>query len=54
MLGFKGLAPYYLETDVALFLGESGRSALSDISLGLRLRHQFRREFAPYIGVKWS
>jgi len=92
VLGFKGLAPYYLETDVALFLGESGRSALrvqgeyelmlsqktalspeievnlhgkddeavgigsglSDISLGLRLRHEFKREFAPYIGVEWS
>ena len=27
---------------------------LSDISLGLRLRHEFKREFAPYIGVEWT
>ena len=92
VLGFKGLAPYYFETDVALFVGESGRSALrvqseyelmltqktvlapeielnfhgkddaatgvgsglSDVSLGLRLRHEFKREFAPYIGVEWN
>ena len=92
VLGFKGLAPYYIETDIALFVGESGQSALrvqgeyelmlsqktalspeiemnfhgkddeavgvgsglSDISLGLRLRHEFKREFAPYIGVEWT
>jgi len=92
VLGFKGLAPYYFETDVALFVGESGRTALrvqseyelmltqktvlspeielnfhgkddaavgvgsglSDVSFGLRLRHEFKREFAPYIGVEWT
>ena len=92
VVGFKGLAPYYIETDVALFVGESGQSALrvqgeyelmlsqktalspeievnfhgkndeavgvgsglSDISLGLRLRHEIKREFAPYIGVEWT
>ena len=92
VVGLKGLAPYYFETDVALFVGESGRSALrvqseyelmlsqktalspeielnfhgkddeaigvgsglSDISLGLRLRHEFKREFAPYVGVEWT
>jgi copper resistance protein B len=27
---------------------------LSDVSLGLRLRYEIRREFAPYIGVSWS
>ena len=27
---------------------------LSDMSLGLRLRYEMRREFAPYIGVNWS
>lgn len=27
---------------------------LSDLSLGLRLRYEFTRQFAPYIGVEWS
>ncbi|WP_299874257.1 copper resistance protein B [uncultured Cocleimonas sp.] len=90
--GFKGLAPYYFETDAALFIGENGRSAfrlqseyemmltqklvlapelelnlygkddpelgigsgLSDGSLGLRLRYEFTRQFAPYVGVEYS
>ena len=29
-------------------------SGLSDIELGLRLRYELRREFAPYIGVSWD
>ncbi len=29
-------------------------SGLSDIEAGLRLRYEFRREFAPYIGINWS
>ena len=34
----------------------SGSSArdLSDLELGLRLRYEIRREFAPYLGVSWS
>jgi len=28
-------------------------SGLSDMELGLRLRYEIRREFAPYIGVNW-
>lgn len=28
-------------------------SGLSDAELGVRLRYEFRREFAPYIGVVW-
>ena len=90
--GFKGLAPYHFETDAAVFIGESGRSAfrlqseyelmltqklvlspeielnlhgksdpelgigsgLSDGSLGLRLRYEVTRQFAPYIGVEYS
>lgn len=27
---------------------------LSDISAGLRLRYEFTRQFAPYLGVEWS
>jgi len=90
--GIKGLAPYFFETDIAFFIGKSGRTAarlqgeyellltqktiltpkieinlygkddqemgvgssLSDIRIGLRLRHEFVREFAPYIGVEWT
>jgi copper resistance protein B len=29
-------------------------SGLSDLTLGLRLRYEFSRQFAPYIGVEWS
>lgn len=29
-------------------------SGLSDAELGLRLRYEIRREFAPYIGVHWE
>ncbi|HEC13327.1 MAG TPA: copper resistance protein B [Acidiferrobacteraceae bacterium] len=28
-------------------------SGLSDMELGLRLRYEIRREFAPYVGVNW-
>ncbi len=92
VIGVQGLAPYFFETDIAFFVGESGRTALrfeseyellltqrliltpeievnfygqddaavgigsglSDLELGLRLRYEIRREFAPYIGVNWS
>lgn len=27
---------------------------LSDLSIGLRLRYEFSRQFAPYIGMEWS
>jgi copper resistance protein B len=29
-------------------------SGLSDVQIGLRLRYEFRREFAPYVGLVWS
>ena len=29
-------------------------AGLSDLEAGLRLRYEFRREFAPYIGINWS
>ena len=28
-------------------------SGLSDLELGLRLRYEVRREFAPYVGINW-
>ncbi len=27
---------------------------LNDIELGLRLRYEIRREFAPYVGISWQ
>ena len=29
-------------------------SGLSSIEAGLRLRYEFRKEFAPYVGIEWS
>ena len=29
-------------------------SGLSDLSVGLRLRYEFTRQFAPYLGVEWA
>jgi len=29
-------------------------SGVSDIELGLRLRYEIAREFAPYVGVNWE
>jgi copper resistance protein B len=29
-------------------------SGFSDIELGLRLRYEFAREFAPYVGIEWE
>lgn len=89
-VGLMGLAPYWFETDAALFLSEAGkwsarleveyelrftqrlilqprlelnhafsddaaaatRQGFNDNSLGLRLRYEFLREVAPYVGVE--
>ncbi|WOK35898.1 copper resistance protein B [Sphingomonas sp. C3-2] len=91
-VGFEGLAPYWFETEGALFVSDKGDllariggsydqrvtqrlilqprieanfaaqdvpeqgigSGLSDLELGLRLRYEIVREFAPYIGVSWE
>ena len=29
-------------------------SGLSDLELGLRLRYERAREFAPYVGISWE
>lgn len=92
VLGVQGLAPYFFETDIALFVGEDSivglrtefkykllltqkwvltpeiaanffskndrelglGSGLSDVHIGLRLRYEIKREFAPYIGIEWD
>ena len=43
-------ANFYGKQDAASELG----SGLSDLTTGLRLRYEIRREFAPYVGVEWS
>ena len=40
----------YGKDDPAVAIG----SGFSDIEVGLRLRYEIRREFAPYIGVNWT
>jgi len=40
---------FYGKDDPELGIG----SGLSDIEVGLRLRYEVRREFAPYIGINW-
>lgn len=46
----EGEANLYGEADPARQLG----SGLSDLQLGLRLRYEVRRQFAPYIGAVWA
>ncbi len=29
-------------------------AGVSDVDVGLRMRYEFRREFAPYVGVTWT
>ena len=43
-------ANFYGKQDTASELG----SGLSDLTTGLRLRYEIRREFAPYVGVEWN
>lgn len=42
-------ANWYSDDDPERGIG----SGLSELELGLRLRYEFRREFAPYIGLNW-
>jgi copper resistance protein B len=40
----------YGEDDPERLIG----AGISDLELGLRLRYEIRREFAPYLGVNWT
>ena len=40
----------YGQSDLARGIG----SGFSDARLGLRIRYEIRREFAPYIGINWA
>jgi copper resistance protein B len=92
VLGVRGLAPYFVEMDTALFISHEGDvsarfkaeyqlplsqklilspnletniavqeveefgigSGFNNIKLGLRLRYEISRQFAPYIGISWE
>ena len=43
-------ANFFGKSDPARDIGKG----LSDISTGIRLRYEFSRQFAPYIGVEWA
>lgn len=43
-------ANFYTKNDDAREIG----SGLSDTQVGLRLRYEIKREFAPYVGVNWT
>ena len=40
----------YGKSDTARGIG----SGLSDVKVGMRLRYEFSRQFAPYVGVEWA
>jgi copper resistance protein B len=41
---------FYGKSDAARALG----SGLADLTAGVRLRYEIRREFAPYLGIEWA
>jgi copper resistance protein B len=41
---------FYSQNDISRLVS----SGLSNIEAGLRLRYEFKREFAPYIGIEWA
>ncbi|NOU44628.1 MAG: copper resistance protein B [Methyloglobulus sp.] len=43
-------ANFYSDSDPSRLVS----SGLSNIEAGLRLRYEFKREFAPYIGIEWA
>lgn len=43
-------ANFYGRSDPARALGKG----LSDVTAGLRLRYEFTRQFAPYVGIEWA
>jgi copper resistance protein B len=43
-------AEFYGKTDAARSVG----SGLSTVQVGLRLRYEITRQFAPYVGLDWE
>jgi copper resistance protein B len=92
VLGIQGLALYWFETELSLFISEDGDvsarftgeydlpltqrlvlqprvetelavqeveafdvgQGFNEVELGVRLRYEIRREFAPYVGLSWA
>lgn len=92
VVGFEGVAPYWFDTDGAIFISNKGDisarlsgsydsrltqrlilqpraelnfaatrvpergigSGVTDIDIGLRLRYEIRRQFAPYFGASYE
>lgn len=92
VVGFEGIAPYWFDTDGAIFVSNKGDvsarlsgsydsrltqrlilqpraeinlavtsvpergigSGVTDVGVGLRLRYEIRRQFAPYVGVSYE
>jgi len=50
ILQTRGEVSVYGQDDAARGTG----SGLSELALGVRLRYEIRREFAPYIGMEWA
>ena len=52
----KTIAQLRVETNGAAKRSEKfeNGSGLNDLTLGLRLRYEIKREIAPYIGVSWN
>lgn len=49
------LSPRFTTSVAAQEVEEFGvGEGFNDVQLGLRLRYEIRREFAPYVGVSWS
>jgi len=50
ILQTRAEASLYGQDDAARGIG----SGLSELALGVRLRYEIRREFAPYVGIEWA
>lgn len=50
ILGARGEAHAWSDDDTPAGIG----AGLASGSLGLRLRYEIRREFAPYVGIEWQ
>jgi copper resistance protein B len=50
ILAARAEAEAWSDTDAEAGIG----SGVGEVTAGLRLRYEWRREFAPYVGVEWS
>ncbi len=50
ILSARGEAEAWSDDDEAAGIG----SGLGELTVGLRLRYEWQREFAPYVGIEWA